>query len=223
MILHRTFLRLIAFSMVLVGGAAVAHATMLSDLLSPGASIQVGDLVFDHFTYLQTGDMPAAVGVTVSPFTALNGDNGLQFQGAFTDLPGNQGSDALITYRVTDITPGNSIIGGHLSGVPTVLGGTGTVSATQSFLPDNVTDTMSIYANSPGGSQLAADLSFANLPSINVQDSVLAFAIDGAPSLSFFTPTFHTTSAPIPEPASITLVGMAVATLAWRRFRRKKS
>ncbi|HVU86225.1 MAG TPA: PEP-CTERM sorting domain-containing protein [Pirellulales bacterium] len=201
----------------------MARATTLSDLLVPGGSIQVGDLVFDNFSYLQTGDMPAATGITVSPFTALNGDNGLQFQGAFTDLPGNQGSDALLTYRVTDVTLGNTIIGANLTGVPTVLGGSGTVSATESFLPGNVNDTMSIFANSPGGSQLTTNLSFAGATSLNVQDSVLAFAVDGSPSLSFFTPTFHTTSAPIPEPASITLVGMAVATLAWRRVRRRKS
>lgn len=220
--LHRTYLRLIAFSIAVIGSSGLAHAAMLSDLLVPGASIQVGDLLFDNFSYLQTGDMPAATGVTVSPFTALSGDNGLQFQGAFTDLPGNQGSDALITYRVTDITPGGSIIGSTLTGVPTVLGGSGVISTTQSFLPSNVTDTLSIFANSPGGSQLTTNLSFAGLASLNVQDSVLAFAIDGAPQMSFFTPTFHTTTAPIPEPASITLVGMAVATLAWRRVRRKK-
>ena len=215
MILHRTFLRLIAFSIVLVGSADLARAVMLSDLLTPGATIQVGDLLFDNFSYLQTGDMPAATGVNVTPFTALSGDNGLMIQGAFTDLPGNQGSDALITYRVTDITPGNSVVGSTLSGVPTVLGGAGTIGATQSFLPNNVTDTMSIFATSPGSSQLTTNLDFAGLASLNVQDSVLAFAIDGTPQLSFFTPTFHTTSVPIPEPASITLVGMAVATLAW--------
>jgi hypothetical protein len=221
--LHRTLLRLIAFSMAVIGSAGLARATMLSDLLAPGASIQVGDLLFDSFSYLQTGDMPAATGVTVSPFTAVSGDNGLQFQGAFTDLPGNQGSDALITYRVTALTPGASIIGAGLSGVPTVLGGTGTISATESFLPTNVTDTMSIFATSPGTSQLNNNLEIAGVTSLNVQDSVLAFAVDGVPGMSFFTPTFHTVTTPIPEPASITLVGMAVATLAWRRVRRKKS
>jgi hypothetical protein len=223
MILNRNFLRLIAFTIALIGSAGLARATMLSDLLAPGASIQVGDLLFDNFSYLQTGDMPTATGVTVSPFTAQNGDNGLQIQGAFTDLPGNQGSDALITYRVTELTPGASIIGAHLAGVPTVLGGNGVISATQSFLPTNVTDTMSIFASSPGTSQLTNNLNIAGVTSLNVQDSVLAFAIDGTPGMSFFTPTFHTTTAPIPEPASVTLVGMAVATLAWRRARRKKS
>ena len=107
--------------------------------------------------------------------------------------------------------------------MPTVLGGNGVISATQSFLPTNVTDTMSIFASSPGTSQLTNNLNIAGVTSLNVQDSVLAFAIDGAPGMSFFTPTFHTTTAPIPEPASVTLVGMAVATLAWRRVRRKKS
>ena len=60
---------------------------MLSDLLTPGATLQVGDLLFDNFSYLQTGDMPAATGVTVSPFTSLSGDNGLMIQGASRTCP----------------------------------------------------------------------------------------------------------------------------------------
>ncbi|HEY4311960.1 MAG TPA: hypothetical protein VGN12_21105 [Pirellulales bacterium] len=224
MTLQRTFTRLLAFSIILIGGAGMARATMLSDLLNPGQTIQVGDLLFSNFTYLQTGDMPTASTVNVTPFTSLAGDNGLMIQGAFTDLPGNAGSDALVTYRVTELTPGVTITSAALAGNPSVVGGSGIVSGTESFLPTNTTDTMNIFSGSPGSTQLSNSLSFGpGFTSLDVQNSVLAFAIDGAPTLSFFTPTFHTVSNPIPEPASVTLVGMAVGTLAWRRIRRKRS
>lgn len=221
--LHRTFAQLIAFSMVLIGSADLARATFLSDLLTPGATLQVGDLLFSNFTYQQTGDMPAADAVNVSPFTAISGDNGLMFQAAFADMLGGSGSDALIGYNVSTITAGTSISGANLAGVPTVLGGTGVMSVTESFLPTNPSDIFSIYGISPGSTVTNAGATFASpFASLNVQDGVLALAASGLPGLSFFTPTFHVTSTPIPEPASITLVGMAVATLAWRRVRRKK-
>jgi hypothetical protein len=221
--LHRTFAQLLAFSIVLIGGADLARATFLSDLLAPGATIQVGDLLFSNFTYQQTGDMPAADAVNVSPFTAITGDNGLMFQGAFADMPGGSGSDALVGYNVSSITPGVSISGASLAGVPTVFGGTGVMSVTESFLPTNPSDIFSIYGISPGSTITNATATFASpFTSLNVQDGVLALASSGLPGLSFFTPTFHTMAVPIPEPASVTLVGMAVATLAWRRVRRKK-
>ena len=167
--------------------------------------------------------MPTADAINVSPFTALSGDNGLMFQSAFADLPGASGSDALIGYNVTTITPGDSISAANLAGIPTVLGGTGVMSVTESFLPTDPSDIFSIYSTSPGSTLANAGATFATpFTSLNVQDGVLALAGTGLPGLSFFTPTFHVTSTPIPEPASITLVGMAVATLAWRRVRRKK-
>ncbi len=222
--IQRTLVRLIAPALLLALGTGTARATLLSDLLSPGQSIQVGDLLFDNFSYLQTGDMPSANAVNVTSFTSLSGENGLHFQGAFTDFFGNNGSDALITYRVTELTPGASIIGATLTGVPTVLGGGGIISATGSFLPNDPSTTLSIYSIQPGVTQNSASVSFVDAyTSLNVQDSVLAFSRDGVAAMSFFTATFRTTTVPIPEPASLTLLGIAVGTLGWRRLRRKKA
>jgi hypothetical protein len=220
--IHRTAVWQLTIMAAVMANAAPAHATLLSDLLSPGQTIQVGDLLFSNFSYLQTNDMPNATGVNVTPFTSVGGDNGLMFQGAFLDSLGPGGSDALIGYQVAELTVGNAISGADLAGVPTVLSGSGIMSVTESFLPTDSSDIFSIYSVAPGSTQANNGVVFGTpFTSLTVQDSVLAFAGSGAPGLSFFTATFHTTSVPIPEPASVTLLGIGLAVLGWRRWRRK--
>ena len=91
--------------------ASLCHAgTILSDpapvplstlVNNPQASYTVGDKHFTNFSYLATGDMPGAGGVNVAGYIDDQGNFGLQFQGAFVDLPSSQGgSDAKIEYMV---------------------------------------------------------------------------------------------------------------------------
>jgi PEP-CTERM motif len=206
-----------------IGLAMPAQAAVLSDLISQNQSIQVGDLLFSGFTYSQTGDMPVPASINVSPYISGSGQNGLSFQAAFLDFPGGSGSDGVIGYHVTELTQGAQINGSTLSGVPTVLGGNGVVSVTESFLPTDNADLFSIYSISPGSTQTSNSLGLAGaFPSIAVQDSVLAFSGGGAASVSFFNATFSTSGGQIPEPASATLLGLGVALLAWRRLRNRK-
>ena len=85
-------------------------------MIGQGQTIQVGDLLFSNFSYSQTGDMPAPTAVNVTPYTSLSGQNGLTFQAAFVDLPGGNGSDGVIGYTVTELTPAAVISGSSLSG-----------------------------------------------------------------------------------------------------------
>ena len=213
---------LIALSICMFGGVGTGRAAILSDLINGGQSIQVGNLLFDSFSYLQTGDMPQATGINVNPYVSGGGDMGLTFQGAFQDFLGGAGSDALIGYHVTVLAANIGIVGSTLSGVPTVLGGSGIVSVTESFQPTNFNDLFSIYSLSPGSSQTTNSVAFAgNYSSLVVQESVLAFSAGGAAGVSFFNATFATAPISIPEPASATLLGLGIATLAWRRWRKR--
>jgi len=221
MIFHRIVLWQLAIITVSIGWAGSARAALLSDLVG-GQTIQVGDLLFSGFSYSQTGDMPAPTAINVSPYISGSGDNGLTFQSAFVDFPGGSGSDGVIGYHVTELTPNAVINGSTLSGVPTVVGGSGVASVTESFQPTDNVDLFSIYSISPGLTQTTGSLALAsNFPSLTVQDSVLAFSAGGAPSISFFNATFSTTGGQIPEPASATLLGLGIAVLGWRGMRRK--
>lgn len=161
-----TYPRLRAWQLVipalLLATAGSAHGALLSTLMTPGATIQVGDLLFSNFSYSPTGDMPDPTAVNVNPFTSVAGDAGLNFQGAFLDFLGASGSDAVIGYRVSTLTVGDAIVSAALSGVPTVLGGSGVLSVTQSFQPTNYSDTLSIFAISPGATQNTSNVTFAS-------------------------------------------------------------
>jgi hypothetical protein len=97
----RPFLALLAFTTLLIT-PATASATLLSTLLVPGATLDVGTLEFGGFNYLITGDMPGAGNVNVVPYTDGSGNVGLLFQGSFLDFLGGGGSDAVIGFSVTE-------------------------------------------------------------------------------------------------------------------------
>ncbi len=201
---------------ILPMAAQTAHATLLSALLVPGQSITVGDLTFSDFTYLGGGDMPTAGAINVVPSTS--GDAGLLFQGAFVNMAGGVGFDAIFGYRVTALS-GMTITGAELAGNPSNTG-LGSVALTEVFTPQ--IGTLGIFSRSPGATILTDSLAFgAPATSLTVQNALQAGANSGASMLSFFTPTFHVV--PTPEPASITLLGAGLAALAALGIKRRKS
>jgi len=206
--------------------AAPARATLLSTLLGDGGSIQVGDKLFNGFTYSSTGDMPDPSTINVLAYVDPAGDYGLKFQGAFLDFLGGSGSDALLGFHVTVLDPNFAITGATLTGNPSVLGGNGIVSVTETFLPSNSLASMSIYSIAPGTNKLTDSVTFAQgYQSLYVQKDILAFAAGsngGVPTLSFITQTFQQSPAiSIPEPTSAVLLGIGLAGLAWLRKKRR--
>ena len=91
-------------------------------------------------------------------FMDNSGNFGIEFQGAFVDLPSSQGgSDAKIAYHVAVADPTKFLISdAHLAGNPTLLGTTGSISVTETFLPLGAAGehTMKIYADESVGSKL---------------------------------------------------------------------
>jgi hypothetical protein len=204
------------------GAATPAAAASLTQLLAPGASITSDGLVFDNFTYTTSGQMPDASGVSVVAIIDALGNAGIRISGAFTDAPGDAGSDALLTYRVTSL--GAPLTDAHLFGNPLVVGGPGAIAVVESLdlLPVRQ---MTIFDNQfVGGThstQTSDAVTFSPVQSISpVFKDILGFSQGGIPTLSFIDQTYSLRA--VPEPSGLVLMGTGVAGLmgvVWRRRR----
>ena len=185
------------------------HVTVLADLIDNGGSIVNGDKIFSDFNYSKTGEMPPATRVNVERVTH-NGNFGLRFSGGFTDSPTNEGSDALITYKVT--APDRLISGAYLAA--NTVYGDGFISVTESF--EGATDSLLLSVHE---TQTADSGDFEEPQMIlMVEKNILAFATGRIwPTMSFVDQTFSQ----IPEPTTLVLgfVGIVALGLTSRRSR----
>jgi hypothetical protein len=90
----------------LVLAAASSHAVLLTYLLQPGATIQVGDKIFGNFTWDGTGGPGSAAGINVTGIGDGTSGSlyGIQFGGGLSQV-GTGTSDWQLGYSVT-IAPG---------------------------------------------------------------------------------------------------------------------
>jgi PEP-CTERM motif len=203
------------------GTATPAAAESLTQLLAPGASITADGLVFDNFTYTPTGQMPDATAVTVNAIVDALGNPGIRITGAFTDAPGDSGSDALLTYRVTSL--GAPLTDAHLFGNPLVVGGPGAIAVVET-LDQLPVRQMTIFDNQLVGgthaTQTADAVTFAPVQSISpVLKDIEALSQGGFPTLSIVDQTY---SRAVPEPSSLVLMGTGVVGILGALWRRRK-
>jgi len=108
--LKKTILIAAALGLYLGFGTPTTRADVtdpsLQDLLAPGASLTVGNLVFSQFGYTpNSGEAPTASNITVGQIppsgTDALGNFGIRFGLAGFDTPNGTATDFLITYAVT--------------------------------------------------------------------------------------------------------------------------
>jgi hypothetical protein len=205
-------------------GASVSLPATLDTLLPGENFTEVGALTFSNFSYVQSGDMPSASQITVTPNET---SDGLMFSGAFVDLPGgegNGGSEATLGYHVNGGPfvqvkhAGNPSLSGALP--PEGAGGVSSVTETllQTGLPEPVQ--LNVFNN----------LIDSEIP-LRVEDSqVLSSPIDFAVvELGFLlltqdpqhavTLTFTEQAFVVPEPAGMML--MLLGLCGWGLLRRR--
>jgi MYXO-CTERM domain-containing protein len=203
-------------------GAVNAAIVPLSDLLAEGATIQSGDKIFSDFTYLKTGDMPAAEQVNVETIQDGEGDHGIRIQGGFVDQAGGDASDALITFNVSvPVASGLLISGAKLSSNPAVFAGdpSSLASVTETFIPTIIDNKLVVYDFGEGDDKLLDQITFAQgYATLPVQKDIILHAIGdtGAVTMSFVDQTF----AQVPEPSGLLLALAGLLGLAGIRRRR---
>jgi hypothetical protein len=198
----------------------VGSAITLDQLIA-GQTLQVGDKLFDNFSYTTSpgGQMPAANTVLVQGIVDSSGNYGVLFTGAFNDTFGGTASDALLKFQVSVLDPGKSIVATNLFGDPTVTG-SGIASVTETFVP--LPGSMNIFDNtSHTGTDSATHVLASGVQTLSVQKDILAFAgnANSTAGLTQIGQTFVQT----PEPATLVLLATGAVALVpvYRRTRRK--
>jgi len=206
-----------------------AESVTLASLIDgTNDGVTVGDKIFSGFSYSRIGDMPQSSDINVLGFRDPSGNWGISLHGTFLDLPGGGNSDALVRFMV-EISPEFIQQGWRINDAHLFMGGVGLgdesfISVDESYLENS--DTMNVFATTlgPGSSQQLSDsVDFAvPVTKLSVTKDILAIA--GANSTqpartTVIDQSFSQTQ--IPEPASVALLGLAMATMGWVGSRKR--
>lgn len=215
--MRRTSLFLSVAAALLVAGigASNAHAgnvplpTTLDNLLPSGAYTTVvgaETLTFSSFTFssssVPTGSAPSASGITVNPF-AVGQETGFSLNGTLS-APANTLVDVTITYIVT-APVGQLLSDAILLTTGGNFGGTGSYTVDETIAKaSDLSLITTLHANAGAPIDSA---SFAGVQSIYVSKDIFLSGGSLGESLSVITQGFSS----VPEPASMSLLGIGIA------------
>jgi hypothetical protein len=208
-----------------VGGARAAQINLpsaLPPLEVPGNFAILGNLRFSNFTYVTAplGSPPPDSAVTVSNFTSVPGEPGITFSGAFA-AAATQTVDYKLSFMVTT-TDGTQLTDAYLAlGGFVNFGGTGSVSIGETItnLSGTVISKVPFQISTPNQTSDTTSLLPPASTILVTKDILITGGSNGA-AFSFVNQGFS--SAAVPEPASLVLVGIGVGGLfSIRRFLRR--
>ena len=195
-------------------GGSCSVGTMASYI---GTSCTIGNLTFSGFTYSDAGfggatPIPAS-GVTVTPITT-GGELGFQFEAPWI-VSGAQGLDSTVQYTVTATTGTITDLLLSMAGFSQTKGGDVQVDETAVTPPLS----LMVFDNSTGfvASDMVTGLS---LTSLSVVKDIAVTGNNGTAGVSIVDNQYSTS--PVPEPASMVLLGSGLLALAgFARCRRQ--
>ncbi len=208
---------------------SVGTVTLASLQTGQTMGIVVGDKIFTGFSYSRIGDMPEPSAINVLGFRDPSGNWGVSFHGAFIDLPGGAGSDALIRFTV-DVDPtGSTAAPFRISDAHLFLGGVGAgdesfFTVDESFLGRNETLHTFLSTLGPGQQQQLSDqtLITPTTTKLIVTKDIFALAANNGflpARATVIDQSFSQTR--VPEPATAALAVLSALGLAVASQRRR--
>jgi len=236
--MKRVFVAAVLAASLCVGSVSSLSAAIIADLDNPtsytieevnlAGGIIVGDKLFDEFSVVSGPGAPDASNISLTG-VLLNGEYALKFNGGWLAGPG-QTRDTTIIFQVTVTDPPWVIYANTLSMAGHGASGDGGVAITENVYlvnPDTVLNPQSIadkfvYYFSPAVQQTFDYAEFVDPDTQQpaayasvwvVKDVVVTGGTEGTAHLSNFYQAFLQ----VPEPASITLLGMGALFVLKRR------
>jgi len=217
----------------LVAFAADCQSTTYDVYIVPGFSCSIDDKTFSDFTYTGTSNPPGfsipAGGVAVTPITTP-GDPGFQWSAGWhaSTTSGVLTQDSLFQFTVNVDPGGAPITGLSLSIAGAGVTGTGEVFVNEqacigALLPQcsgGTVVTLQVFMTSQG-QQLFDSVSFAGVTEVDVaKDLEVQAGTNGSASVSLLTDQFQEGQSTVPEPGTLSMLGMG--GLALFGFARRK-
>ena len=208
-----------------VGLAGSCPNTTYDNYLGLGSCTSDGD-TFSNFTYSTSGTSQlVASSITVNPISTP-GNPGFLFTAPW-GVTSNQTQDSLIGFVASMSAP--AITSLTLQMIGAGFSGTGLVSVAETYcLGDTFGDgcakgtagTLFVFLGS-GGSKLSDTVSFAGVSEVDVRKDIeLLGGTDGIAVLSGVINEF--TDIPVPEPATLSVLGSGLTIMAAGLMRRKR-
>jgi len=207
--------------------------TTYDNYIVPGFSCGIGDKTFSDFAYTGTSNPPGfnlpAGSIGVTPITTA-GDPGLQWSGGWfaSTTSGVLTQDSLFQFNVQVNPNGAPITDLSLAIAGVGFAGTGAVVVDETaclgaLLPTcsgGQIITLRVFSGA-GGSQLVDTASFAGVDLVSVSKDVeIQAGTNGDASLSVLTDQFSEGSSTVPEPGTLSMLGLGGAALVG--FARRK-